>query len=142
MGSRFFTIGTVAVLAAMAASSAVSNLRLATLMPNVTPGRAHLYAVGTRSAQQPQSTAAAKMDSVLADLSRHAALARPDHLLADLHSLSPAARFKGAGAGALVLVDATARGNPQQMKSALTALGLTHAAVYSNDVGGWLPVNQ
>jgi hypothetical protein len=146
MGSRFFTIGTVAVLAAMTASSAVSNLRLTTLMPNVMPGREHLFAVGTRSVLQRQSTAAAKMDSVLADLSRHAARARPDHLLADLHSLSPAARFKtagaSAGAGAMVLVDATARGNPQQMKSALTALGLTHAAVYSNDVGGWLPVNQ
>jgi hypothetical protein len=83
------------------------------------------------------------MDPVLADLSRHAGLARPDHLFADLHSLSPAARFsRTAGGAPLVLVDATARDNPQQLKSALLALGLTHAAVYSNDVGGWLPLSQ
>jgi len=143
MGSRFFAIGTVAALAAMAASSAVSNLRLMSLRPNILPGPAHLVAVGSRSAQQRQSAVAAKMDSVLADLSRHAALARPDHLLADLHSLSPAARFSQASGGApMVLIDATARGNPQQLKSALLALGLTHAAVYSNDVGGWLPLKE
>jgi hypothetical protein len=143
MSSRFFAIGTVAALAAMAASSAVSNLRLTTLVPRVSPGPAHLIAVGSRSAQQRQSAVAAKMDPVLADLSRHAALARPDHLLADLHSLSPAARFSRTSGGApLVLVDATARGNPQQLKSALLALGLTRAAVYSNDVGGWLPLSQ
>jgi hypothetical protein len=83
------------------------------------------------------------MDPVLADLSRHAALARPDHLLSDLHSLSPAARFSQTADGTpLVLVDATARGNPQQLKSALQALGLTRAAVYSNDVGGWLPLKE
>jgi hypothetical protein len=143
MGSRFFAIGTVAALAAMAASSAVSNLRLMSLRPNILPGPAHLVAVGSRNAQQRQSAVAAKMDSVLADLSRHAALARPDHLLADLHSLSPAARFSQASGGApMVLIDATARGNPQQLKSALLALGLTHAAVYSNDVGGWLPLKE
>ena len=143
MGSRFFAIGTVAALTAMAALSAVSNLRLTTLVPKVSPGRAHLIAVGSRSAQQRQSAIAARMDPVLADLSRHAALARPDHLLTDLHSISPAARFSQTAGGApLVLVDATARGNPQQLKSALQALGLTHAAVYSNDVGGWLPLNQ
>jgi hypothetical protein len=143
MGSRFFAIGAVAALAAMAASSAVSNFRLTTLVPRVSAGPARLIAVGSRSAQQRQSATAAKMDPVLADLSRHAALARPDHLLADLHSLSPAARFSRTTSGSpLVLVDATARGNPQQLKSALTALGLTHAAVYSNDVGGWLPLSQ
>src|ERR1700691_6166894 len=143
MSSRFFAIGTVAALAAMAASSAVSNLRLTTLVPRVAPGPGHLIAVGSRSAQQRQSALAAKMDPVLADLTRHAALARPDHLLADLHSLSPAARFSRTSGGApLVLIDATARGNPEQLKSALAALGLTRAAVYSNDVGGWLPLSQ
>jgi hypothetical protein len=41
-----------------------------------------------------------------------------------------------------VLIDATTRGNPQQLRAALEGLGLERAAVYSNDVGGWLPVNQ
>jgi Subtilase family len=100
--------------------------------------------VGSRSVQQRQSASTAKLDSVLADLSRHAALARPDHPLADLHSLSPAARFAQSSAtGApLVLVDAVTRGDPQQLKSALVSSGLEHAVVFANDVGGWLPVDQ
>ena len=103
-----------------------------------TPGNARLYVVGSRSAQQRLSATAGKLDSVLADLSRHAELARPGHVLADLHSLSPAARFmQTSAAGApLVLVDAVTRGDPQQLKSALESLGLERAAVYSNDVGG------
>ncbi|MGC1523807.1 MAG: S8 family serine peptidase, partial [Steroidobacteraceae bacterium] len=99
---------------------------------------------GVRSAQQRQSAAAAKFDGPLADLSRHAALARPDHAVEDLRSLAPAVRFKQSAADAapLVLIDAVTRGDPQQLKSALVALGLQHPSVYSNDVGGWLPVAQ
>jgi hypothetical protein len=108
----------------------------------VTPGDARLLAVGTRSAQQRQSPVALKMDSVLADLSRHLNRVRPDHQLTDLHSLSPAARFaqRTPQATALVAVDAVTRGDPQSLKAALEGLGLEHAAVYGNDVGGWLPV--
>ena len=99
---------------------------------------------GTRSAAQRDNAAAAKLDSMLADLSRHAARVRPGHELADLHSLSPAARFKrSAATGApLVLVDAVTRGDPQQLRSALLSLGLEHASVFANDVGGWLPLDQ
>ncbi len=142
--SRFFAIGSLALLTAMAASSAISTSAFNGLKRTATPGSARLYAVGTRSAEQSQSATDSKMDSVLADLSRHASRARPDHLLADLHSLSPAARFtKAAATGTpLVLVDAVTRGDPQQLKTALVALGLQRPAVYSNDVGGWLPVNQ
>jgi hypothetical protein len=114
------------------------------LHPAYAAGTARLYAVGTRSAVQRQSATSGKMDGVLADLSRHEILARPGHLLADLHSLSPAARFVQTSPGAtpLVLIDAVTRGDPQALKSALTALGLTRAAVYANDVGGWLPITE
>ncbi len=65
-------------------------------------------------------------------------------MLTDLHVLSPAARFKqSAATGApLVLIDAVTRADPQQLKAQLLSLGLEHAAVYANDVGGWLPVTQ
>jgi hypothetical protein len=144
MASRFFTIGTLAVLTTMAAVAAVSTLRHPHLHPSIVPGNAHLHVFGVRSAQQRQSAAAAKFDGPLADLSRHGALARPDHAVEDLRSLAPAVRFKQSAAdGApLVLIDAVTRGDPQQLKSALVALGLQHPAVYSNDVGGWLPVAQ
>jgi hypothetical protein len=144
MTSRFFAIGAMAVLAAVTASSADSGLQPNALRSRATPGSAHLYVVGIRSAQQRQSAADRKLDGALADLSRHATLVRPGYALADLRSLSPAARFVQASATAtpLVSIDAVTRGDPQQLKSALVGLGLQHAAVYSNDVGGWLPVNQ
>ena len=144
MASRYLLIGSLALLTAMAASSAPTALQPNGLRPNVAPGTSRLYVIGSRSAQQRHSATAGKLDSILADLTRHAALARPEHLLADLHALSPAARFVQSGATATprVLIDATARGNPQQLKAALEGLGLERAAVYSNDVGGWLPINE
>jgi hypothetical protein len=144
MSLRFFAIGALAGLAAVTASSAVAPLRLIHLHRAAASGSARLYAVGSRSAAQRQSATTAKMDAVLADLSRHAALARPDHLLADLHSLSPAARFAQTqpGGPAYVAIDATTHGDPQQLEAALTALGLQRPASYSNDVGGLLPIGQ
>jgi plastocyanin len=107
------------------------------------PGAAHLYAIGTRSAAQHRGAVGGKMDSILADLSRHAALARPDHLMTDLHALSPGARFaRRADGTAMVVIDAVTRGDPQALKAALQSVGLEHAAVFSNDVGGLLPVSQ
>ena len=144
MSLRFFAIGALAGLAAVTASSAVAPARLINLHRPAVPGGARLYAVGTRSAAQRQSGTTAKMDSVLADLSRHASMARPQHLLADLHSLSPAARFAqlSAGGPVYVAIDATTRGDPRALESFLVSLGLQKAAVYSNDVGGFLPINQ
>ncbi len=144
MGLRFFAIVALAAWAAATPSSAVAPSRPNGLHPAAASGGAHLVVVGSRSAAQRRSATAAKMDSILADLSRHASLARPGHVLADLHSLSPAARFAQVSATAtpLVLIDVVTRGDPQELKSALVGLGLQHAALYSNDVGGWLPVNQ
>jgi hypothetical protein len=144
MASRFFAIGTLAALTTIAAVAAVSTMRHPHLRPSAAPGTARLRVFGSRSIQQRQSAAGAKFDGALADLSRHAALARPDHVIEDLRSLAPGVRFKQteAGAAPLVLIDAVTRGDPQQLKAALVALGLQHPAVYSNDVGGWLPVSQ
>jgi hypothetical protein len=144
MGLRFFAIGALAAWTAATASSALAPARPNGLHSAAASGGSRLVAVGSRSAAQRNGGAAAKMDSILADLSRHAALARPGHVLADLHSLSPAARFAQASATAtpLVLIDAVTRGDPQELKSALLGLGLQRAALYSNDVGGWLPVDQ
>jgi hypothetical protein len=144
MASRFLTLGTLAVVATMAAVAAVSTMRHPHLRASAVPGSARLHAFGSRSVQQRQSPAGAKFDGALADLSRHAAKARPGHAIEDLQSLAPAVRFKlNAGdAAPLVLIDAVTRGDPQALKAALVGLGLQHASVYSNDVGGWLPVSQ
>ena len=146
MASRFFAIGTLAMLttaAAVAAITGAATMRHSHLRQAI-PGNAHLHAFGSRGPRQGQTAASAKFDGALADLSRHAALARPDHAVEDLRSIAPAVRFqqKSGDAAPLVLIDAVTRGDPQQLKAALVALGLRHPAVYSNDVGGWLPVTR
>src|SRR5271163_1510947 len=137
MALRFLAFGALAVLSTVGVSSAVAPVQrgLHAISP---PGGARLYAFGTRSAQQRASADTAKLDSALADLSRHLSSVRPAHQLADLHSLSPAARFiqRAPQATPLVLVDAVTRGDPQSLKAALEALGLEHASVHANDVGG------
>jgi hypothetical protein len=144
MESRFVAFGAVAALSTMAAFAAVSTWRHTHLHDAAAPGSAKLHVFGSRSMQQRQSPAGAKFDAALAELTRHAARARPGHALADMRSLAPGVRLRQSSADAvpLVLIDAVTRGDPQQLKSALVALGLQHPAVYSNDVGGWLPVNE
>ena len=141
MSSNRVSVAAVALVGMMAAS-ATSPQRPVPRHPAAPPGSAPLLAFGGRSAAQHASGIGGKLDAALADLSRHAYLARPDHLLEDLHSLSPAARFmrRSPGAEPPVAIDAVTRGDPQRLKDALVALGLQHPAVFRNDVGGWLPV--
>lgn len=142
MTLRFFAIAALIGVSAAGLSSAVAPPRPGILHAVAVPGHAHLYLTGTRSAAQRQSATYRKMDSVLADLSRHAMLARPASMLSDLHAMSPAARFAqpSPGGPAYVAIDATTRGDAQQLKAALLSLGLLKPAVYANDVGGLLPI--
>ncbi|HEY0802764.1 MAG TPA: S8 family serine peptidase [Steroidobacteraceae bacterium] len=103
-----------------------------------------LHVSGSRSLQQRASATASKFDASLAEISRLAGGVRPGHALEDLHSLNPAAKFTQPANSStpLVLIDATTKGDPQKLKAALVGLGLQRASQYSNDVGGWLPVDQ
>ena len=142
MASRFFSIAAVGVLTAVSAVSAVGPAQPMLHRPNAA-GRSMLHISGGRSLQQRQS-AGSKFDAALADISRHLNRVRADRALTDLHALNPAARFiqPADSSTPLVSIDAVTRGDPQELKAALVALGLQHPAVYSNSVGGWLPVNQ
>src|SRR5581483_8073537 len=143
MRAQSWIIGAWAMLATVAASSAVPPPRAANaVVPAGSAPRLHL--AGVRSLQQRLSGSTAKLDSALADLSGHLSQVRSDHALEDLYALNPAARFmqRSAAEGPLVLVDAVTTGDPQKLKSALVSLGMQHAAVYSNDVGGFLPLAQ
>jgi subtilisin family serine protease len=132
----------LAVLAVAASPAMMGAIRPVRPAPAAAPAP-HLMAFGGRSDAQQQSGLGGKLDAALADLVRHANRVRPGHELADLHALSPAARFlqRGAGAAPLIAIDAVTRGDPRALQQALTALGLQHAARYANDVGGWLPVS-
>jgi hypothetical protein len=139
-----FAASALAFLAVIAAWSANSGMPSRHQPVTRLPGGGQLMAFGGRSAEQRRSPGAAKLDAALADLSRHLDRVRSERALEDLHSLSPAARFKrSAGSPVpLVAVDAATRGDPARLKEALIGLGMEHVAVYANDVGGWLPVNR
>jgi subtilisin family serine protease len=121
------------------AGAATSPIRHSTRPSGTSP----LMAFGGRSVAQQKSAGGSKLDAALADLTRHIGRVRRAHALEDLRSLSPAARFLQSARNAppLVAVDAVTRGDPEKLKTALVGLGLEHAAVHSNDVGGWLPVD-
>ncbi len=146
MQSRTVLLGGVALLGAVAALAAVFAPRALNLRHGqpAAPGAAHLVAFTGRSAAQRAARDSDKTDAALADLVRHAPRARPGHELSDLHAMNPAARFRSADLDgqALVLIDAVTRGDVQRLKSALVGLGLEHPSVFSNDVGGWLPVRR
>jgi len=143
-GFRSCSLLCFAILSAIAASRAASPTLPSRTHRAVTAGGAQLRAFGGRSAAQRGTVIGLKLDATLAGLASHLSHVRPEHALADLHGLNPAARFKLSAATAtpMVLVDATTRGDPQQLKSTLQGLGLQKASVYANDVGGWLPLDQ
>jgi hypothetical protein len=143
MSSRFLAIGTLGLLTAITAVSAVGPSQPMLKRPNP-PGNSQLHIAGSRSIQQRQSASGSKFDASLAEISRHVSSVRPGHALEDLHALNPAARFVQPVSSSvpLVLIDAITTGDPQKLKSALVSLGLQRASQYSNDVGGWLPVDQ
>ncbi|HYX73525.1 MAG TPA: S8 family serine peptidase [Steroidobacteraceae bacterium] len=138
-----FAVGGLALLALLAADAADSVVPIQKPAAR-SSGGAQLMAFGGRSAAHRETGSSAKLDAALADLSRHLNRVRSERALEDLHALSPAARFMAStgSAAPLVAVDAVTRGDPARLKQALLALGLQHPAVYANDVGGWLPVNQ
>jgi Subtilase family len=147
MRIRPCTFGLLGAFAALAALAATTS-QLWSVRPGVraapTAGHAQLKAFGVRSLSNSQAAGSARLDGALSDVAGHANLVRVGHELADLRAIHPAARFRQvtADAGPLVLVDAITRGNPQQLKARLVALGMRGASVFRNDVGGWLPVAQ
>jgi hypothetical protein len=143
MSSRIFTLLSVGVLTTLSAVSAVGPAQPMHLRPNP-PGNSALRVAGSRSAQQANSASGSKFDASLAEIARHVSSLRPESALQDLHTLNPAARFThpANSSSPLVLIDAITKGDPQNLKAALVGLGLQRASQYSNDVGGWLPVDQ
>jgi Subtilase family len=143
MSSRFLAIGALGILTAITAVSAVGPSQPMLHRPN-SAGTSTLHVAGSRSLQQRQSPAGSKFDASLAEIARHVGSVRPGHAMEDLHALNPAARFTQPASTStpLVLIDAITTGDPQKLKSALMGLGLQRASQYSNDVGGWLPVDQ
>ena len=109
--------------------------------PAAAPG---LRVFGAGPAQAARRLGADKLDGALAEIAQRYASISVDHPLADLRAINPAARFRLRAPLATpeVLIDAVTTGDAQALKRALLDLGLRDAAVFSNDVGGWLPLDQ
>ena len=104
-------------------------------------------APGLRAFGVPHPTNGARsaaLDGSLNEIAQRYPTIDSSHALRDLHQINPAARFRLATplSTPQVLVDAVTTADPQALKAALQRIGLADAAVYSNDVGGWLPVDQ
>jgi hypothetical protein len=105
---------------------------------------AHLTIFGASANSARNAAGLSRLDGALAEV----ALRYPsmDHAtaLSALHAINPAARFRLAPplAAPEVLIDAVSLGDPGVLAAALENLGLEKTAVFSNDVGGWLPVDQ
>ena len=87
---------------------------------------------------------AGRLDGPLTDIAQRYPTVSAAHPVRDLHEMNPAARFRLSTPLATpeVLIDAIATGDPQELKTSLESLGLRDVAVFSNDIGGWLPVDQ
>jgi hypothetical protein len=109
--------------------------------PAAAPG---LRVFGAGPAQAARRLGADRLDGALAEIAQHYAGISVDHPLADLHAINPAARFRLGAPLAIpeVLIDAVTTADAQALKRTLLDLGLRDAAVFSNDVGGWLPLDQ
>jgi hypothetical protein len=87
---------------------------------------------------------AGRLDGPLTDVAQRYPTVSTAHPIRDLHAINPAMHFRLTAPLTTpeVLIDAIATGDPQALKASLENLGLRNAAVFSNDVGGWLPVTQ
>src|ERR1700689_244708 len=83
----------------------------------------------------------ARLDGALGEISKRYPGIAPEHAIASLHLINPAARFRLASPLAVpeVLIDAVTTGDPQSLQQALHEIGLRDTAMFSNDVSGWLP---
>jgi hypothetical protein len=143
LGIRWWLGTSVMLAAALEASAAITPRATTTdASPSSASTTPRLTVFGV-----PQSTANAqvtKLDRSLAQIAQRSTTISADHPIRDLHQINPAARFRLSDplATPLVSIDAVTTGDPQALKASLEAIGLQNAVVFSNDVGGWLPITQ
>jgi Subtilase family len=125
-------------------AAALALLCTAATADTSAPAQPRLHFSGGRTAQQRLSPTGQKLDAALAELTQRVSTGSTQPTVAQLHLLNPAAKFiqRASDPTPLVSIDAITHGDPQQLKQQLVQLGLLRASVYSNDVGGWLPVDE
>lgn len=134
----------------------VAALQASAAMPTAAARRATATTIGTTShlavfgipqaaSTSSVSVASGRLDNTLTAVARaYPDISTSEHPIAGLHSVNPAAHFRLETPTTTpeVLVDVITKGDPQSLKAELAGLGMRDIAVFSNDVGGWLPVDQ
>jgi hypothetical protein len=135
---RGWMAGGVMLVAAGGASAAIASHPLA----SGTDPAPRLQVFGSPSSAT--SSPSGKLDGSLREIAQRYPTVSSAHAIRDLHQINPAARFRLSSPMTTpqVLIDAITTSDPQALKSSLQSLGLQEAAVFANDVGGWLPVDQ
>jgi hypothetical protein len=128
----------------MAQQSAQADITRVAAQASSVDTSAHLTVFGVPHTAATGHVLASKLDGALAEIAQRYPTISADRPLSSLHSINPAARFRLSIPLAVpeVALDAITTGNPRDLVSALQSLGLRDVAVFSNDVGGWLPVDQ
>ena len=103
-----------------------------------------LTVFGKRALVNGQPATLSKLDGALAEISERYTRVSAERSLASLRATNPAARFRLSVPFTTpeVLIDAVTTGDPQALKVALQSIGLRDVATFSNDVGGWLPLDR
>src|ERR1700722_3586567 len=140
--ARVALLGLLGLLIVRPGSGA--TLARADPQPRAPTPAAQLRVFGAAPLAAARRFGANRLDGALAELVQRYAGISVDHPLADLRAINPAARFRLSAPLAIpeVLIDAVTTGDAGALKRALLDLGLRDAAVFSNDVGGWLALAQ
>lgn len=142
--NRWWLGAGVMLVAALQASAAIQPPLAAVRATASTGTSPRLTVFGVPRKTATVAVAAGRLDGSLTDVAQRYPTLATDHQVRDLHAMNPAARFRLSTPLTTpeVLIDAIASGDPQALKTSLENLGLRDAAVFSNDVGGWLPVDE
>ena len=149
LGASVMLLATLQALAAiqppLAATRSIASSKAGATgtISTATPAQLTVFGVPQKSATA-TTIRAERLDGPLTDVAQRYTTVSSAHPVRDLHAINPAARFRLTTPLTTpeVLIDAIATGDPQTLKSSLENLGLRDSAVYSNDIGGWLPVDQ
>jgi Subtilase family len=141
-GANVMLVAALQMAATLAASAAIQP-RPSTSAA-AAGGEQRLTAFGVPQNSSAVAVQPGKLDGSLTAVAQRYPTLSIDHPIRDLHAINPAARFRLMSPLTTpeVAIDAITIGDPQALRTALENLGLHDVAVFSNDVGGWLPVNQ
>jgi Subtilase family len=150
LGASVMLVATLQAVAAIqppliaARSIASSGVAATNSATGGTAPQLTVFGVPQKAGSTTTSVQAGRLDGSLADIAQRYPTVSSAHAIRDLHAINPAAHFRISTPLTTpeVAIDAIATGDPQALKTALQNLGLRDVAVFSNDIGGWLPIDQ